>query len=350
MNAMKKILLIEDNISILENTKEILEMANFKVFTASNGKSGVQLALEAPPDLIVCDIVMPLLDGYGVLQLLRKNAGTRNIPFVFLTSKTEKDDMRKGMDLGADDYLTKPFTGSELLNAIESRLKRTEVLKSDMKNTGEADNDATMPTLLQFTANRSINRYKRKQVIYFEGNRPGCLFYIVSGKVKTFRTNEDGKELILAIHCEGDFLGYVPLIENSNYKETAEALQESELAIIPLEDFWQLMNTNAAISKRFISLLAKDITDKEDQLLGMAYNSLRKKVAEALITVYKKYNHNLEDHFPIDISRENLASIAATAKESLIRTLSDFKNEKLLDINDGIITILNAKKLAAMLN
>ena len=86
--------------------------------TAENGKIGVETALEHKPDLIICDIMMPVLDGYGVLHLLHKNPEIQNTPFIFLTAKTERSDMRKGMELGADDYLTKPFEGTELINAV----------------------------------------------------------------------------------------------------------------------------------------------------------------------------------------------------------------------------------------
>src|SRR5215203_5057252 len=125
---MKSILVIDDNQDIRDNTAEILELAHYKVFTAENGKKGVEQALKEKPDLIVCDIMMPELDGYGVLHLVRKNAETQNIPFIFLTAKTERSDFRKGMEMGADDYITKPFDDIELLNAVEIRLKKSEIL------------------------------------------------------------------------------------------------------------------------------------------------------------------------------------------------------------------------------
>ena len=105
----KKILLIEDNPEVRENTSEILELAGYDVVTAPNGKLGVEIAQNSHPDLIICDIMMPELDGYGVLHILNKNIDTAGIPFIFLTAKPEKIDIRKGMNLGADDYLTKPF-------------------------------------------------------------------------------------------------------------------------------------------------------------------------------------------------------------------------------------------------
>src|ERR1700712_1967967 len=126
---MKTILIIEDNAEVRENTAEIIELANYKVITADNGKTGVELALKEKPDLVICDIMMPVLDGYGVYHLMSKHKETATIPFIFLTAKSEKADFRKGMEMGADDYIMKPFDGIELLNAIEIRLKKNKLLK-----------------------------------------------------------------------------------------------------------------------------------------------------------------------------------------------------------------------------
>ena len=121
---MKTILIIEDNTDVRENTAEILELANYKVLQAENGKVGVEMAQKAMPDLIICDIMMPVLDGYGVIHLLSKNADTASIPFIFLSAKSERTDFRKGMEMGADDYISKPFDDVELLKAVESRPKK----------------------------------------------------------------------------------------------------------------------------------------------------------------------------------------------------------------------------------
>src|SRR6195952_5003004 len=129
---MQRILLVEDNDEIRENTAEILELANYKVDTAANGKAGVEMALKDIPNLIICDVMMPVLDGYGVLHLLQKNESLKNIPFIFLTAKAERGDFRKGMEMGADDYITKPFSDIELLNAVDSRLKKMDLLKRDL--------------------------------------------------------------------------------------------------------------------------------------------------------------------------------------------------------------------------
>ncbi|NEP79482.1 MAG: hybrid sensor histidine kinase/response regulator [Okeania sp. SIO3C4] len=121
---MKKILVIEDEQVILEIITDVLEAEKFIVIGAENGKIGVEKALENVPDLIICDVMMPELDGYGVLKLLRKNLVTEAIPFIFLTAKSTKADLREGMELGADDYLTKPFTRDELMKAINTRLEK----------------------------------------------------------------------------------------------------------------------------------------------------------------------------------------------------------------------------------
>jgi DNA-binding response OmpR family regulator len=121
----RTILIIEDNLEIREGTAEILELTgSYNVLTAENGKIGVDLAVKNLPDLILCDIMMPELDGYGVMYMLSKQESTMHIPFIFLTAKSERVDMRKAMEMGADDYLVKPFDDIELLNSIESRLRK----------------------------------------------------------------------------------------------------------------------------------------------------------------------------------------------------------------------------------
>ena len=352
---MKKILLIEDNDHIRENTAEILELANYKVITAANGKIGVEMALQHAPDLIICDIMMPVLDGYGVLHAVQKNEAIKNTPFIFLTAKTERNDFRKGMESGADDYITKPFDGTELLNAVDSRLKKNELLRQQLSTTIEGlsiliNTHLTKSDMKDLAEDRNINKYKKKQIIYTEGNHPNKLFYVVSGKVKAYKANADGKELVTELYCPGDFFGYIAMLEETVYRDTTEAMEETTLAIIPKGDFDELLNNNTEVARKFIQLLAKNISEKEDQLLGLAYNSLRKKVAEALMMLQNKYQEKGEGKFEISISRESLASIAGTATESLIRTLSDFRIEKLIDIKEGSIVILDEKKLAHLLN
>jgi len=353
---MKTILLIEDNDEIRENTAEILELAMYNVYTAPNGKAGVEKAIDVKPDLIICDIMMPQLDGYGVLHAIQKQDNIKNTPFIFLTAKTERNDMRKGMELGADDYITKPFDATELLNAIDSRLKKVDLLKKEFSKDMDGIHQLILESsggdvMKSMVENRSTNTYKKKQVIYKEGNHPTQLYYVLSGKIKTFKSNDDGKELVTDLYSAGDFLGHIALLQGGVYRETAEAIDDCEIAIIPKKEFEELLSNSKEVAQKFINLLAKNIADKEHHLISLAYNSLRKKVADALVVLRNKYHEEgSKNNFSIDISRENLANIAGTATESLIRTLSDFKSEKLIDIKDGYITIINDKKLEGMIN
>jgi len=123
---MKKILVIEDEPEMRRNITTILRLEKFQALAAENGQLGVAMARKEKPDLILCDVMMPELDGHGVLQALREDAALVTTPFIFLTAKGEKSDVRSGMDLGADDYLTKPVAKADLLKAINARLKRQE--------------------------------------------------------------------------------------------------------------------------------------------------------------------------------------------------------------------------------
>ena len=350
---MKSILVIDDNQDIRENTAEILDLAGYKTFTAENGKKGVDLALKEKPNLIVCDIMMPELDGYGVLHLIRKNAETQNIPLIFLTAKTERSDLRKGMEMGADDYITKPFEDIELLNAIEVRLKKAEVLNNgyaptqqgisqfikDIKDTG---------ALSQLAEQYNIETYSKKQTLYQEGKRPRFLYFVMKGKVKCVKTHEDGKEYITDLCSQGDFIGYTALIEDKNYDDSALVLEDSDILMIPREDFMQMIYGDINIAAKFIRIITQNVKEKEERLMNLAYSSLRKRVAKALVDIHTKFNPNGGSK-PIEISREDIAHYVGTATESLIRTLSDFKSEKLVETREGKIAIVNLDKLKNLL-
>ena len=125
---MKTVLIIEDELTVRESLVDLLEIEGFRAIAADNGKTGLKLALKERPDLVLCDISMPGLDGFGVLQKLRENPDTGAMPFVFLTARTTKVEFRRGMELGADDYLFKPFTIDELMSAIAARLTKQAAL------------------------------------------------------------------------------------------------------------------------------------------------------------------------------------------------------------------------------
>ncbi len=342
---MKKILLIEDNPEVRENTSEILSLANYKVITAENGKIGVELAQQEKPDLIICDIMMPELDGYGVLHILSKKPETASIPFIFLTAKTEKTDIRKGMTLGADDYLTKPFDDTDLLNAVESRLNRVALFKKHYESSAEGlsqliDDARHALQLHDLCKDRKVRQLKKKSTLFMEGEQPNAIFFLQKGNIKTFRTNADGKEFITDLYAAGDFFGYEPILENAAYTESAVALEDSEVVVIPRHDFLTLLHSHAELTRTFISMLCKKVTEKEAQLLALAYNSVRQRTAEALLKVSQ-----IKESRELALSRDDLAKMVGTASESVIRVLSDFRDEGIIDIEGSKIKILHPGKL-----
>jgi CRP-like cAMP-binding protein/CheY-like chemotaxis protein len=343
---MKTILIIEDNAEIRDNTSEILTLAGYDVHPAENGRKGVDMALAKKFDLIICDIMMPELDGFGVLHILSKKPETADVPFIFLTAKTEKSDVRKGMELGADDYLTKPFDDSELLNAVETRLR-----KHDMRSRGYAESSGGLDGFLadakkalnlkDLCKDKRVKSLKKKSEIFSEGDKPSFIYYIDSGEVKTFRFHPDGKELITNLYKKNDFFGFEALLQNADYGDSAVALEDSEIVLIPKNDFLTLLYSQRDVSAGFISLLCRKVTDKETQLLNLAYSSVRQRTAEALL----KTSQLKDQQSKLNISRDDLAKMVGTAAESVIRVLAEFKEEGLIEVESGKIRIVSPAKL-----
>ncbi len=351
---MKKILIIEDNPEVRENLEEILSLSGYDISTAENGVVGVEKALKENPHLILCDVMMPKLDGFGVLRILNQKPETNDIPFIFLTAKAEKNDFRVGMNLGADDYITKPFEHLELLEAIETRLKKTERLdkafkEGVMQTKTLTDEQKGQRELEKLVESKECRFYHKKDIIFREGEMPRRLFYVAKGKVKTYRTNDFGKDFITGVYNPGDFIGFNALLTEGNYQESAATMEDAEVCFIPKEEFMELLSGSRDFTARFIKMLSNNIAEKEAQLINLAYNSIRKRVADALVVLHKKASAIGETK--INILRDDLASMVGTAKESVSRMLTDFKSEKLIEIEpNGLITILNEEDLAAIPN
>ncbi len=343
-----KILVIEDNNDVRENIEELLQLSGFEVSTAENGKIGIAKAIEETPDLILCDIMMPEMDGYGVLRILTNHPSTMNTPFIFLTAKAEKDDFRKGMGLGADDYITKPFDDVELLDAIEIRLKKNERYKTAFSETSQGlqrffDEAKGQKEFEKLIENREIRRFSKKDVIYEAGQYPKWLYYVVKGSVKSHQMNDFGKEYTTNIYSKGEFFGYVPLLRNEKYNTSVSVIDDCELKLIPIEDFTLLLYNNKEFAAKFIKILANQSEEIEKQLIDLAYSSVRKRVANALLKFSESKNSKT-----MSILRDDIANLAGTAKETTIRTLSDFKSEGLISIDDNKIELVNIDKLKHM--
>ncbi len=366
---MKKILLIEKDEDIRSNLAQVLELVNYEVFTAEDGQHAAALAKRETPDMIICGSLLPLLDGYGLFQELQSDPTTQHSKVVFFTPKHLNSHVQSNGHTQSNGHIQS-----------NGHNQSNELTFSNIKNQNGASNDILSAVREQYNfsskpthsvaepitevirlngveevldiliKDRDILYYKKKQIIFSEGNCSRNLYFVKKGKVKIYQTNDIGKQLVVDLFAENDFIGYIPLIENSNYTEIAEALEDTELIVIPRGEFNQLIKTNQQVMNLFIHLLTKSVSEKKCQMIGLAYNSLRKKVADALVRINDKYNKEDSKDFTIDISRDNLASIAGTATESLIRTLTDFKSEKLIDISNNCIKILNKKRLAELSN
>lgn len=349
---MNQILLIEDNNEIRESVSEILLLAGYNVSEAKNGKEGVEMATKDLPDLILCDITMPDLDGYGVLYLLHKNEQTTNIPFIFITAKSERLDLRKGMEMGADDYLTKPFGRLELLNAVECRLKKKEQQQDfyskplDDLSRLISKNDG-LDELKKIINQRSSRSFKRKQMVYYEGDRATGAYLVLEGKIKTIKMNADGRELMTGMYQIDDFLGINAILYNETYTDSATVLEDTELCFFPKEQLEELLLLYPEVAGKFLKILSEELRDKDMQLLNLAYQSVRKRIAESILRLFR---NNTTVGESISISRDDLAAMSGTASETVSRTLTEFKNEGLIQRKGSHVSILDYNRISGMKN
>ena len=346
---MKKLLLIEDDITVRENTAELLELSDYNVITASNGKLGIEKAKQEVPDIIVCDIMMPELDGYGVLEALSKNPETLNIPFIFLSAKTEHKDIRKGMDLGADDYLTKPFEEEELLSAIESRLAKIAILDSYRKEEStpkQQEKLKDLEDLRDIFSKQELQYFKKGETIYEKDKHANYFYLIKRGVVKAHRMDNQGKELITELYKEDDFFGNHANDPQSAYEDYATAMEDTQLYAMSREEFQKILSENSRIAMQLVEVLNNNLSELKQHLMEMAYGSVKKKTANTILLFAEKIKkHPLKS---IRISRADLAGVAGMAPESLIRTLSEFKKEGLIEIEGRNIKLLDSDALKNM--
>lgn len=339
------ILIIEDNTDVRESTAEILSLAGYQIFQAAMGKHGVELAIRFKPDLILCDIVMPDLDGYGVLHILNSRDETSVIPFVFLTAKTEKAEVRKAMEMGADDYLTKPFDDRELMQAIEARLVKSARQKRIFSNSLDQldhlfSQNNGLDALKHSFNKRKVRQLNKKQIIYYEGDSANSIYLVLSGSVKIMKTTEDGRKLLMAVHGPDEYFGITAILADEEYKETAEVIEDCTLCALPKEILDQLIYRYPDVAERFIKILAGNLLQHQEQLLQLAFHSVRKRMAELLVKLHPRSDNNC-----LELSRDNLAAMAGIATETVSRVLTDFKDAGLISRNNRKITIVDIEAL-----
>jgi CRP/FNR family transcriptional regulator, polysaccharide utilization system transcription regulator len=344
------VLVINDTKELRQNIVELLTLSGYNTLTAENGKKGLEVLSKHEPDLILCAVAMPKLDGYGVLRAVQNIPGMTNVPFIFLGSKTENKDSRKGMNLGADDYLIKPLN-EDLLEVISMRLKKREQIKQqferkDRKAGAILYENTNFNNIFSTSLFKIAKKVKAKQVIYMEDDPVNFVFYLAKGKVKTFRGSEDGKEMITRLYREGDIFGFVSLFEESR-KESCTAIDQSELIALPRIVFLEILESNNDVALKLIKSLSGQLLETGDRMRKLAYGSSGKKIADALI-FYARIYQDHQDDFPFD--RRDISSLAGVAKESVSRKISYFNNNGLIKVNpmNGNIKIQDSKKLESL--
>lgn len=188
--------------------------------------------------------------------------------------------------------------------------------------------------------------YQRGQVIFQENGRPMGLYCIHSGKIKVMKVGGDGKEQIIRLAREGDLLGYRGLLAGNSHSASAVALEESVVCCIPRTEFFRLIEQNMRFATSLMQLLSRALGDAEERMLHLAYKPVRERLAEALLLLARTYQQQNQEPVSIPISRDDLASLVGTAKETTSRFVSEFRDEGVLQARGSLITILNPARLA----
>lgn len=349
---MNKILVIEDHFEVRENLQELLELCNYIVISAPDGERGIELALSRQPDLILCDITMPGIDGFEVLANLCQHPESADIPFIFLSARTEKQDIRKGMQLGADDYLTKPFEEEELLKAIQVRLHKSHLTRPSMPISCEGLDSFLFQAKkeggiqLETEVLTGIQKFGPGEMVFRENEIPEYLYFVASGKIRTYQPGQPSSQLLSTVFEKGSFLGYDALIRGTAHQHCAEALEPSEVSLISKNDFFLLLLHNRTFSVRFIQLLANRVREQEKQLLNMVQLLSQKAVAETILSLYPSFARAENDAIPL----EAVQSKVSVASLNFALALRHFDNQKVISLVPEGIRLLDKQKLGMAAN
>lgn len=346
MSTKYKILVIEDNAGMRENIQEILELSQYEVQSAADGLEGIQMARQFKPDLVLCDIMMPNLDGFGVLKIMQQDSTLQTIPLIFLTAKAEKEDFRKGMNLGAEDYLVKPFEDVDLLEVIEKKLQkyrelartRTSKTLAGLIEFNQLDQYSSVVNLINQSPSREFGK---KSKLWTQNEKVNSIHYVESGLLKEGIDTVGAKEFIFEFYTGPGFAGVNHLFQSvfHSHCEVIEPAHVKSISRKQLEEIIIQENLWTSFQHYFSQLC-------QDHLSRLAINSfgnVREKVAFHLQLLRDKLNSNC-----IQLGREDLASYCGIAKETLIRNLTKLKEDKVIEIDTHGIHILNAQKLNAL--
>jgi CheY-like chemotaxis protein/DNA-binding transcriptional ArsR family regulator len=344
------VIVIEDQVEVRENLMETLELADYRVLGAPDGHEGVKLVREHLPSLILCDVMMPKLDGYGVLELLNKEPKTAAIPFIFLTARAEREDLRRGMNLGAADYITKPFFQDELLRVVEQRIaKKNEIPATEVKEDytpqfSESYTGVGVNQLLDSLGEGGRRRqYTDRASIYFSGDQPHSVFKVLSGRVRLYQETDFGKTLTIDSLGEGSWFGLEDIYGGGAHAVNASAYPDAEVLLVDKATFVDFIQRHPSVVLGHAKQLSQDLALRAEQLLQIAYFSVRKRIAEFLLRFAEQSEGEKEI---IDLRREDIAEAVGTTPESVTRVLTEFRKEGLVELpSAGGIVVVEVNKL-----
>ena len=349
---MPKIVVIEDQEEVRENLMETLELADYEVFGACDGHEGVRAVKEHLPQLVLCDVMMPRLDGFGVLELLRKDATTAAIPLVFLTARAERDDLRRGMNLGAADYVTKPFFQDELLRVVELRLADAAASsprqQAARNGGGLVDESAATAALLALRERGRRRGYHERAPICFAGDTAHSAFYVERGRVRLFRDTDFGKGITVDAVGPGGWVGVGDVIAEAAMSASASAYPEAEVVIVDRAEVVDAFRHEPALGMWLARQLAQDIALRNESLLQVAYFSVRKRVAEFLLRADERLGDGAAERV-LDFRREDIAETIGTTPESVTRVLTEFRREGAVELpGAGGVVVASRAKLSGV--
>lgn len=339
------ILLIEDQQSVRENIAELLELAGHRVLQAENGIEGIRMAKMHLPDLVLCDIMMPELDGYGVAEVLGRQPETSRIPLIFLTARADAADFRKGLSKGAVDYISKPFQSHELLETIEMRLKREHPQRRAEAGRAAWNNwviglQSDHPATLQ-GAQLQVLKLDKGSNLYAEGDSSRFVWFIKSGYIKQERLDSKGKKLCLRMLGPGDFTGWTGDFEHGMHEEDATCITAAEVIRIAQSDVHEAFLERPELALELHRRTHETSKEFESAALSLAYGTARENTARALL----RFALPSPDGLIIRLSREDLANSVGMASESIIRTLAGFKQDGLTDTIGRTVVLLDPNGL-----
>lgn len=342
------ILVIDDMGDVRENVAELLELSGHHVIQAQDGFEGIRLAKQHLPELILCDIMMPGLDGYGVAEILSRQEETKHIPLIYLTAKADPTDFKKGLQKGAVDYITKPFESDELIDSVEMRIRQAtskrqatadhvdwdnwvDFLKSDAALSGEE-------ALKSFTVPSGTTLFEQDdQALH--------LYFIKSGSLRWEYMDASGRQLGFRLSRAGEFAGWAAGFEAGAYPHSAVVQSDATVVELPMKAVKEMLLKTPSMALVWGQQQHESAMVLLGDMMGLLNGSARENVARVLLR-FAEWDGR---EWAVLVSREILAKSIGVAYETIIRTVSQFKAEGWVASRGRKLVLTDRNQLLALL-